>query len=312
MRFPKGHSLKEIAELLSIEFRGNPDLNLTGLNEIHVVEEGDIVFSDHPKYYQKAIDSNASCVLLDQEVEFPEGKGILLTSQPFDDFIRLIRHFKNFHHDIGHIGEDTKVHSSAIIYGGVHLGNNVHIDEGVVLHPNVVIYDDVIIGKDTIVHANTVIGSHAFYYQKKEGKYQQFPSCGRVVIGSGVEIGASCTIDKGVTSDTKIGDGTKLDNQVHVGHDTVIGKNCLVAAQVGIAGCVVMEDEVTLWGQVGLASGITMGKGSVMYAQAGTSKSVEAGKVYFGSPAGEFREKFRELNAIKALPEALRKLAQKD
>ncbi len=310
MKFPQGHSLKEIAELLSIEFRGNPDLLLTGLNEIHVVEEGDIVFSDHPKYYQPALESKASCVILDQEVEFPERKGILLSEEPFNDFIRLIRHFKDFHHDISHIGVDTQVHSSAVVYGGVHLGNNVHIAEGVVLHPNVVIYDDVYIGKNSIVHANAVIGSHAFYFQKKEGKYLEFPSCGRVVIGTDVEIGASCTIDKGVTSDTKIGDGSKIDNHVHIGHDTVIGKDCLIAAQVGIAGCVVIEDEVTLWGQVGLASGLRVGKGATMYAQSGTSQSIEAGKVYFGSPAGEFRTKFRELAAIKALPEALRKLRQ--
>lgn len=308
MKFPEAHTLKEIAELLSIDYRGDGNLSLTGLNEIHVVEEGDIVFSDHPKYYQKALESNASCVLLDQEVEFPEGKGILLSEQPFDDFIRLIKHFKDFHHDISHIGDDTEVHPSAIVYGGVHLGNNVHIAEGVVLHPNVVIYDDVEIGKGSIVHANTVIGSHAFYYQKKEGRYLEFPSCGRVIIGSDVEIGAACTIDKGVTSDTRIGKGSKLDNQVHVGHDTIIGENCLIAAQVGIAGCVVLEDNVTLWGQVGLASGITLGHGSVMYAQSGTNRDVEAGKVYFGSPAGEFREKFRELSAVKQLPDLIRKI----
>ena len=124
-------------------------------------------------------------------------------------------------------------------------------------------------------------------------------SGGRVVIKDNVDIGALCTIDKGVTGDTTIGEGTKIDNQVHVGHDTVIGKKCLIAAQTGIAGCVVIEDEVTLWGQVGTTSGITIGSKAIVMGQTGITKSIEGSKAYFGTPIEESREKLKQLANIK-------------
>jgi len=117
-----------------------------------------------------------------------------------------------------------------------------------------------------------------------------------------------CTIDKGVTGDTTIGEGTKIDNQVHVGHDTVIGKKCLIAAQTGIAGCVIIEDEVTLWGQVGTTSGITIGTKAVVLGQTGVTKSIEGNKSYFGTPIEESREKLKQLANIKKIPEILKKI----
>jgi UDP-3-O-[3-hydroxymyristoyl] glucosamine N-acyltransferase len=133
-------------------------------------------------------------------------------------------------------------------------------------------------------------------------------SGGRVVIQDNVDIGALCTIDKGVTGDTLIKKGTKLDNQVQVGHDTVIGEKCLIASQTGIAGCVIIEDEVTLWGQVGVTSAVTIGKKAVVLAQTGVSKSLEGGKNYFGSPAEEAREKLKQLAYVKQIPSILKKL----
>ena len=133
-------------------------------------------------------------------------------------------------------------------------------------------------------------------------------TCGRVVIGNDVEIGSNSTIDKGVSGDTNIGEGTKIDSHVHVGHDTEIGKNCLFAAHVGISGAVVIEDDVTLWGQVGIPSDVVIGKGVVVLAQSGVTKSLESNKVYFGSPAAENREKLRELALIRKLPKLMEKL----
>ena len=137
-------------------------------------------------------------------------------------------------------------------------------------------------------------------------------SCGRVIIHDKVEIGASCTIDKGVSGDTIIGEGTKIDNQVHVGHDSVVGKNCLFAAQVGIAGVVTIEDDVILWGQVGVQKDLTIGKGAVVLGQSGIPKSLEGGKTYFGSPVQEARDKMRELAFVKQLPDLIKKLKQKE
>ena len=130
-------------------------------------------------------------------------------------------------------------------------------------------------------------------------------SCGRVVLEDHVDLGAACTIDRGVTGDTRIKEGTKIDNFVQVGHDTVIGKKCLIAAQVGVAGCVVIGDEVTIWGQVGITSGVTIGSKAVISAKSGVSKSLEGGKSYFGIPADDFRSKYKEIAAIKKIPEIL-------
>ena len=155
------------------------------------------------------------------------------------------------------------------------------------------------------MQSGTVIGSDAFYYNKKttrEIHYKKMLSCGRVIIEDYVEIGANCTIDRGVSGDTLIGAGTKIDNLVHIGHDTVVGKNCLFAAQVGIAGASIIEDEVILWGQVGVSKTLKIGKGAEVYAQSGVPASLEAGKRYFGSPAEDAMIKKKELIWIKRIP----------
>src|SRR5258706_15974890 len=138
------------------------------------------------------------------------------------------------------------------------------------------------------------------------------PSCGRVVIEDYVEIGAGTTIDRGVSGDTLIGAGTKMDNLVQIGHDTVVGKNCLFAAQVGIAGATTIEDNVVLWGQVGVSKTLTIGKDAVLYAQSGVPYSLEGGKSYFGSPAVEAKEKKRELVWVKRIPELWNKIMKDD
>ena len=136
--------------------------------------------------------------------------------------------------------------------------------------------------------------------------YSPMFNCGYVEIGDHVEIGANCTIDRGVTDVTSIGSGTKIDNLVQIGHDTRVGKNCLFASQVGIAGCVDIEDGVTLWGQVGCSSGVRIGAGTVVYAQSGIGKNLEGNTTYFGSPCGEVREKFKEIAALKQLPSMIK------
>jgi UDP-3-O-[3-hydroxymyristoyl] glucosamine N-acyltransferase len=153
-----------------------------------------------------------------------------------------------------------------------------------------------------------VIGADAFYYKRRPEGYDKLLSSGRVVIEDDVEIGASCTIDKGVSGDTVLGKGTKLDNQIHIGHDTVIGKHCLFAAQVGIAGVTKIEDEVILWGQVGVSKDLTIGKGAIVLAQSGVPKSIEGGKTYYGTPVGEARSKMKEQAYIKRIPDMLETL----
>lgn len=308
MKFHKEYSLESIAKLIHCQFIGDPNFPVLGLNEIHVVTPGDIVFVDHPKYYDKALQSAATVVLINKEVACPDGKALLISDDPFRDFNVLTQFFKPFIPSSSAISPSAKIGVNTIIQPNAFIGNNVIIGNNCLIHSNVAIYDHTIIGDNVIIHAGTVLGADAFYYKKRETGFDQLISGGRVVIQDNVDIGALCTIDKGVTGDTTIGKGTKIDNQVHVGHDTVIGKKCLIASQTGIAGCVIIEDEVTLWGQVGTTSGITIGTKAVVMGQTGVTKSIDGGKTYFGTPIEESREKLKQLANIKKIPDILSKL----
>jgi len=308
MKFSKIHSLKEIAALIDCHYIGNDDFPVYGMNEIHVVTSGDIVFVDHPKYYDKALQSAATVVLINKEVDCPEGKALLISDDPFRDFNKLTHHFRAFASANTSISESAFIGDGTIIQPNCFVGHHVTIGTNCIIHSNVSIYDNCVIGDNVIIQAGTILGADAFYYKKRPEGYDQLLSGGRVVIKNDVGIGALCTIDKGVTGDTTIGEGTKIDNQVHVGHDSVIGKKCLIAAQTGIAGCVIIEDEVTIWGQVGTTSGITIGTKAIILGQTGVTKSVEGGKSYFGTPIEESREKLKQLANIKRIPEILKSI----
>jgi UDP-3-O-[3-hydroxymyristoyl] glucosamine N-acyltransferase len=311
MKFNKTHTLKQIAEIINSKYVGTDDFPVLGMNEIHVVTPGDIVFVDHPKYYDKALESAATIVLINKEVPCPQGKALLISDDPFRDFNILTKYFRPFQFANVAISDSATIGEGTIIQPNSFIGHQVQIGKNCLIHSNVSIYDNTIIGDNVIIHAGTILGADAFYYKKREEGFDQLLSGGRVVIENNVGIGALCTIDKGVTGDTTIGEGTKIDNQVHVGHDTIIGKKCLIASQTGIAGCVIIEDEVTLWGQVGTTSGITIGTKAVIMGQTGVTKSVEGGKSYFGTPIEESREKLKQLANIKRIPEILEKLKGK-
>ncbi len=301
MKFKQSQTLQQIASFLEVDFVGNSNFLITGINEIHVVEKGDIVFVDHPKYYNKALKSKATTILINKKVDCPEGKSLLISEDPFRDFNKITKHFNPFIASKENISNSAIIGKNTVIQPNVFIGDNVLIGRNCVIHPNVTIYSNCIIGNNVTIHANTVLGSDAFYYKNRPEGFDKLISGGSVVIKDNVDLGASCTIDRGVTGDTTINEGTKIDNQVHIGHDTVIGKKCLIASQTGIAGCVIIEDEVTIWGQAGMASGITIGKGAIIQAQSGISKSLEGGKTYFGYPAEEYRSKLKELVTLKRI-----------
>jgi UDP-3-O-[3-hydroxymyristoyl] glucosamine N-acyltransferase len=306
MRFEKPVPVSWIAEFIGAKLIGNTEGRATGINEIHKVEEGDVVFVDHPKYYDTCIHSAATFIIINKETVYPDGKALLIVADPFEAYLKLVNHFRPFEPSMRMVSQTSTIDSTTVVMPNAYIGNHVIIGSNCVIHPNVTILDHCVIGNNVIIQAGAVIGSDAFYYNKKTNRnvhYKKMTSCGRVVIEDFVEIGAGCTIDRGVSGDTIIGAGTKIDNLVHIGHDTTIGKNCLFAAQVGIAGAAIIEDDVILWGQVGVSKTLTVGKGAVLYAQSGVPSSLEGGKNYFGSPAVDAKEKMKELVWIKRIPE---------
>lgn len=299
MTFNQPQNLKTIAALIGAKFVGDENFQVFGTNEIHMVKPGEIVFVNHPKYYAKALNSPATVILIDKEVECPQGKALLISDDPFRDFNKINTHYtriSNFREELHNVevGEGTFIHPTAVIGNDVTIGKNCHI------FPNVVIGDRTVIGDNVVIQANTVLGGDAFYYRKLNGSFDRLISVGNVVIENNVEIGNGCTVDRGVTDSTVIGEGSVLDNQIQIGHDTVIGKKVLIASQTGIAGCCVIEDEVTIWGQVGMASGVRVESGTVLLAKCGVNRDLKKG-TYFGPIAEEFREYLRKEVKLKNL-----------
>jgi UDP-3-O-[3-hydroxymyristoyl] glucosamine N-acyltransferase len=314
MRFDNPVTLQWIADFIQAEVIANTDAPVTGINEIHKVEAGDIVFVDHPKYYNTCLQSPATFIIINEKVDCPVGKSLLIVKDPFEAYLKLVNYFRPFTPSNKTISDTAFVGKETIIMPNAFIGNHVKIGENCIINPHVTILDHCIIGNHVIIQAGTVIGSDAFYYNKKTNRdihYKKMNSCGRVVIEDFVEIGANCTIDRGVSGDTIIGAGTKIDNLVHIGHDTEVGKNCLFAGQVGIAGATKIEDEVILWGQVGVSKTLTIGKGAILLAQTGVNSSLEGGKSYFGYPVGDAKEKMKELVWIKRIPQLWEKVMGK-
>jgi UDP-3-O-[3-hydroxymyristoyl] glucosamine N-acyltransferase len=315
MNFPSPVAIKWIAELIGASLYGNSNGFAKGINEIHKVEEGDLAFVDHPKYYQKCIDSSASFIIIDQKTSFPDHKAILVVEKPFEAYLKIVQHFMPFSPAVDLISKTASIGEGTYIAPGVFIGNHVSIGKNCIIQPNTSIMDYSFIGDNVIIQSGTTIGSDAFYYNSKIDRvvwYKKMDSCGRVMIEDFVEIGSNCTIDRGVTHDTIIGKGTKIDNLVQIGHDVVVGKNCLIASQVGIAGATTVEDEVILWGQVGVNKTIRIGKGAVVMGQTGVTNNLEGGKVYMGYPAEEAMIKRREIVWIKRIPQIWEKLMSKE
>ncbi len=309
MKFNKTLSLQEVAGLIGARYDGPADHPVTGLNEIHMVEPGDLTFVDHPKYYNKALGSKATTILINKEVECPEGKGLLISEDPFGDYVKLVRHFRSFEPATSQISPSAEIGEGTVIQPNSFIGNHVKIGKNCIIHSNVSIYDHVQIGDDVVIHANSVLGADAYYFQRKPAGYRKLESCGNVIIRDRVEIGALCSIDRGVSGDTIIDEGTKMDNHCQVGHDTYIGKNCLIGSHAAIAGVTRIEDDVILWGRVAVNKDLVIGKGAVVLATSAVDKSIEGnGKTYFGQPAEDARKKWREMAAIRQLPDLIKKM----
>ncbi|MCB0630662.1 MAG: UDP-3-O-(3-hydroxymyristoyl)glucosamine N-acyltransferase [Saprospiraceae bacterium] len=305
MKLPTPIPVSQLAEIIGATLVGNRDLLATGINEIHQVEAGDISFVDVEKYYKKALHSAADIILIDKEVICPDGKALLVCAEPFKAYNDLVLSYRPIIPQTKEISDTAIIHSSAIIEPNVKIGPYVEIGPDCHIQANVTIGEYTVIGKEVLIQSGSHIGADAFYFKKTAEGYRKWRSCGRVVIEDQVDIGVGNTVCRGVSADTVIGTGSKLDAQVHIGHDVRIGKHCLIAAQVGIAGNTSLGDRVILYGQVGIAQNLHIGDDAIILAKSGVSKDLEGGKTYFGAPAGEVRSMYRELAALRHLPEFL-------
>ena len=304
MKFPKPIPVTELAQKIGAKLIGDNSLEAVGINEIHHANKGDIIFVDVKKYFEKSLSSDASIVILNEKAKCPPGKALLVCDNPFAAYNGLVKEYRPLVPQSAAIADTAEIDPTAVIEPNVIIGPHVKIGKHCHIQANVTIREYTEIGDYVVIQPGSVIGSDAFYFKRHaDGKLEKFCSGGRVIIEDHVDIGPCCTICKGASADTVIGEGTKFDGQVHIGHEVVIGKNCMFAAQVGIAGNTKIGDNVILYGQVGIVQNLKIGDNVVVYGQAGVSKNLEPGKVFIGSPANEARTIYREMAALRHLPE---------
>lgn len=326
MKLINTSTLAEVAALINSPFVGEKNHPILGFNEIHWVGEGDVTFVDVEKYYDKALSSAATTIIINKEVPAPKGKALIIHPEPFTAYNFLTEYFhpRKSLDTAGtpKMGKDVKIGRNVVFGENVSLadgveighnsvlGSNISIGEKTLIHANVTIYDDCLIGSNVCINSGTVIGGEAFYFKSRKESKEKLLTKGRVIIDNHVDIGANCTIDRGVSGDTIIGEYTKLDNLIQIGHDTVIGKRCLIAAQVGIAGVVKIEDEVIIWGQAGVNKDLVVGKGAVILGKTGIMSSIEGGKKYLGFMGQDARHALKSEIAMRDLPNFMHKVAK--
>jgi UDP-3-O-[3-hydroxymyristoyl] glucosamine N-acyltransferase len=301
MKFPKLFTAGELAALCDAEVLGDPSTPLHGMNEIHKVQPGDLMFVDNEKYFRKSLESEATAILINQKIPVPDGKVLLHHPQPFDAYNALAWHFRPFMHSREAISPLAIIDPSATIEPGVVIGAFTRVGAGTYIQANAYIGPYTEIGEKVIIHPACVVGNDAFYYHKTNLVYTKWRSIGRVVVEDEVEIGSNCTIARGVSGDTVLGFGSKLDCQVHIGHGVRVGKHCLMAAQVAIGGKTLIGDHVTMYGQVGVAQNLKIGDHAVLLAKTGVSKDLPGGITYYGIPAEPANIAYKQLAMMRQL-----------
>jgi UDP-3-O-[3-hydroxymyristoyl] glucosamine N-acyltransferase len=329
-------NLRELAEILGCRIVGDPDIEINGISEVQKAKEGDLTFLTNPRYRKFLKNTKASAVILEREIEEP-GLSQLICEEPYVAFAKALSIFypeelpesgisdkatisdsakieeNCYIGDNVYIGENVRIGKNVKLFPGVYIGENCEVGDNTVIFPNVTIYERTKIGRFVRVHAGTVIGSDGFGYafSKKEMKIYKVPQTGGVIIEDFVEIGANTAIDRGTIGDTVIGEGTKIDNLVQIGHNVKIGKYCFIVSQVGISGSTKIGDFVTLAGKVGVAGHIEIANNVTVGAKAGITKSIKEPGTYAGFPARPYREWKKIQVLIDRLPEIYGKIKRR-
>ena len=306
-------TLKDLAALVGGKPFGDISLEINGVSEIQNGIRGTITFLANPKYKKFLESFKASAVIVDNK-DMAAGKNGIEIKNPQLAFAKILGHFnpgdptpfsihpKSDIHQNSNLGSNIAVGPFSVIEEGVSIGPNVFIGPNVTIGKNtrigagsrieagVTIYHDCEIGNNVLLHSGTVIGSDGFGFVTDNDTHFKIPQTGKVIVEDNVEIGANCTIDRATIGETRIGFGSKFDNQVHIAHNVVVGKGCLLTGQVAIAGSATIGNFCIFAGQSGVAPHLTIGDRAIIAAKTGVTKSLEGGKVYAGMPAREIRE----------------------
>ncbi len=328
--------VRELADWLGATFEGDGEKELAGVAPLESAGARDVSFVGNRKAAQAAEASAAGCLIVPDDFPNPACRTVIRANEPRTAFARAVSRFHpttelqpGIHptaviglevrigalcsigpHAV--IGDYTRIGVSTSIGPGCSIGKRVSLGDGCVLHSNVTIYDNVDIGRGAILHAGCVIGADGFGFVMTGDHYEKFPQVGRVEIGDFVEIGANSCVDRAALGVTSIGEGTKLDNMVHVGHNCRIGRHVVIAAQTGFAGGVVVEDYAVIGGQVGIGDQARIESRSVLGSGAGvlSSKIVRAGEVVWGTPARPLKQHLEQLANLARLPALRREMAE--
>jgi UDP-3-O-[3-hydroxymyristoyl] glucosamine N-acyltransferase len=327
--------VRELAVWLGATFEGDGEKELTGIGPIETAGDSEVSFVGGRKAAAQAQASTAGCLIVPMDWPSPSQRTVIRAPQPRTAFARAMSRFyptmeikPGIHPtavvakgvEVGAmvyvgphavVGEGSRIGVAASIGAGCCVGKRVVLGEGVVLHPNVTVYDNVDIGRGSILHSGCVIGADGFGYVMEEGRWHKFPQIGRVEIGDFVELGANCCVDRAAMGVTSIGEGTKLDNMVHVAHNCAIGKHVVVAAQTGFSGGVTIGDYAVIGGQVGIGDKARIESRAVLGSGCGvlTSKIVRSGETVWGTPARPLKQHLEQLANLARLPELRREIA---
>jgi UDP-3-O-[3-hydroxymyristoyl] glucosamine N-acyltransferase len=311
--------VSEIADHLKASSEGSGSLEISGAAPLESANQNEIAFVGNRKAATTAGSSTAGCLLVSDE--FPAGRTLIRVTDPRAAFARVIgllypqRPPEPGIHPSTVMAADTEIAPSAAvgpyttigertiigerssIGANCSIGAGVRIGDDCILHSNVTIYDHVTIGHRAVLHSGCVLGADGFGFVRAGDHYEKFPQIGRVEIGDDVEIGANSCVDRAALGVTSIGDGTKLDNLVHIGHNCRIGRHVVIAAQTGLSGGVVVEDDAVIGGQVGIGDKARIESGAVLGSGCGvlTSKIVRKGQVVWGTPARPLKQYLKQL-----------------
>jgi UDP-3-O-[3-hydroxymyristoyl] glucosamine N-acyltransferase len=313
-------NIAEISEIINGKTIGDANVEITRVADILTAQRGDISFLEKAENFTS---TNASCVIVGENIEL--NCTVVQVKNPklaFAKIAAILRPQKFLSgiskHSVTHktakissdvfvgnfasIGENSVIGEGSQILDGVKIGSNVLIGKNSVIHSNCVIYDNNSIGNDCIVHAGTIIGADGFGYVRDQNSYVKFPQIGTVIIEDNVEIGANSCVDRGALGETRIGEGTKIDNLVQIAHNVKIGKRVVIAAQTGISGSTIIEDDAVIGGQVGIGDHARILSGAIIGSQAGIlpNKIVRAG-VWWGTPVQPLEDYKRQNAMVKGL-----------